>query len=223
MERRDGLILSGHHVRLEPLALEHVPALVAAITEAPASFRYSSAPDTEPEMTEWVHVALAGRDAGRELAFATYSYAHERIVGSTRFYELERWGSTAGIRQPHRRPDACLIGYTWLGASAQRTACNTEAKLLMLSHAFETWRVHRVAFRIDARNDRSRLAVERLGAKFDGVRRAERLGADGMIRDSAFYSVLAAEWLAVKEGLISRLSTLGGESVCTNPRSCSEH
>lgn len=223
MERRDGLILSGHHVRLEPLALEHVPTLVAAINEAPASFRFSSAPDTEPGMTEWVHVALAGRDAGRELPFATYSYVHERIVGSTRFYELERWGSTAEIRQPHRRPDACLIGYTWLGASAQRTACNTEAKLLMLSHAFETWRVHRVAFRIDARNDRSRSAVERLGAKFEGVRRAERLGADGMIRDSAFYSVLAAEWPAVKEGLISRLSTLGGESVCTNPRSCSEH
>jgi RimJ/RimL family protein N-acetyltransferase len=223
MERRDGPILSGHHVRLEPLALEHVPALVAAINEDPASFRFSSAPDTEPAMTEWVHVALAGRDAGRELPFATYSCAHERIVGSTRFYELERWGSTAENPQPDRGPDACLIGYTWLGASAQRTACNTEAKLLMLSHAFETWRVHRVAFRIDARNDRSRLAVERLGAKFEGVRRAERLGADGMVRDSAFYSIVAAEWPAVKEVLINRLSAPGGESVCTNPRSCSEH
>jgi RimJ/RimL family protein N-acetyltransferase len=219
MERRDGLILSGHHVRLEPLALEHVPALVAAINEDPASFRFSTAPDTEPEMTKWVHVALAGRDAGRELPFATYSCAHERIVGSTRFYELKRWGSRAEIPQPGQRPDACLIGYTWLGASAQRTACNTEAKLLMLCHAFETWRVHRVAFRIDARNDRSRLAVERLGAKFEGVRRAERLGADGMVRDSAFYSIVAAEWPAVKEVLISRLSALGGESVCTDPRS----
>jgi RimJ/RimL family protein N-acetyltransferase len=170
-------------------------------------------------MTKWVHVALAGRDAGRELPFATYSCAHERIVGSTRFYELERWGSRAEIPQPGQRPDACLIGYTWLGAAAQRTACNTEAKLLMLCHAFETWRVHRVAFRIDARNDRSRLAVERLGAKFEGVRRAERLGADGMVRDSAFYSIVAAEWPAVKEVLISRLSALGGESVCTDPRS----
>jgi N-acetyltransferase len=210
MERGDGLILSGHHVRLEPLTLEHVPALVDAINEDPASFRFSTAPGTEPAMTEWVHVALAGRDAGSELPFATYSCDQERVVGSTRFYELERWHATAEKLEPDRRPDACLIGYTWLAASAQRTACNTEAKLLMLSHAFETWEVQRVAFRLDARNDRSRLAVERLGAKFEGIRRAERLGADGMVRDSAFYSILAAEWPAVKEGLVSRLSTSGG-------------
>lgn len=205
MDRADGLTLAGNHVRLEPLALEHVPALVAAINEDPSSFRFSTAPDTEAAMSAWVREALAARGAGRELPFATYSCAHERIVGSTRFYELERWHSPAENRQPNRHPDACLIGYTWLGASAQRTACNTEAKLLMLSHAFETWRVHRVAFRIDARNDRSRLAVERLGAKFEGVRRAERLGADGAVRDSAFYSILAPEWPQVKQGLVSRL------------------
>ncbi|MGH2884111.1 MAG: GNAT family N-acetyltransferase [Solirubrobacteraceae bacterium] len=211
MERPDGLILVGDHVRLEPLALEHVPALVAAINEDPASFRFSTAPDTEAEMSAWVQDALAAREAGRELPFATYSSAQERIVGSTRFYDLERWLSPAGEPQRDRPPDACLIGYTWLGASAQRTACNTEAKLLMLSHAFEVWQVHRVAFRIDARNDRSRSAVERLGAKFEGVRRAERLGADGKVRDSAFYSILAAEWPAVKNGLISRLAPSRGE------------
>ncbi len=152
MKRGDGLTLAGHHVRLEPLAFEHVPALVAAINEDPASFRFSTAPDTEPAMSEWVHDALRARDAGRELPFATYSCAHNRVVGSTRFYEMERWHSTADNPQPDRSPDACLIGYTWLGASAQRTPCNTEAKLLMLSHAFETWEVHRVAFRIDARS-----------------------------------------------------------------------
>jgi N-acetyltransferase len=215
MERNEGLTLAGSHVCLEPLSLEHVAALVAAINEDPASFRFSTAPDTEAAMSAWVQEALAGREAGRELPFATYARAHRRIVGSTRFYELERWRSPAESPQRDRRPDACLIGYTWLGASAQRTACNTEAKLLMLSHAFETWHVHRVAFRIDARNDRSRAAVERLGAKFEGIRRAERLGADGAIRDSAFYSILAAEWPAVKEGLISRLTPSRGEPVGT--------
>lgn len=209
MERADGLTLAGNYVRLQPLALEHVPALVAAVNEDPASFRFSTAPDTEAAMSAWVQDALAGRNARRELPFATYSCAHRRIVGSTRFYELERWRSAAEDPRRDRRPDACLIGYTWLGASAQRTACNTEAKLLMLAHAFETWHVHRVAFRIDARNDRSRSAVERLGARFEGIRRAERLGADGTVRDSAFYSILAAEWPAVKTGLVSRLAAGG--------------
>lgn len=206
MVQLDGLALVGDHVRLEPLTLEHVPALVAAIDQDPALFRFSTAPETEAEMLAWVKAALAAREAGRELPFATYSSAQARIVGSTRFYELEHWRSPAEDPERDRSPDACLIGYTWLGASAQRTASNTEAKLLMLSHAFETWEVHRVAFRIDARNDRSRSAVERLGATFEGVRRAERLGADGMVRDSAFYSILAAEWPAVKHGLISRLT-----------------
>jgi len=222
MQRPDGLTLAGNRVRLEPLTLGHVPALVAAINEDPASFRFSTAPDTDAAMWAWVQDALSARDAGRELPFATYSWAHKRIVGSTRFYELERWRSPAENPQPDRRPDACLIGYTWLGASAQRTACNTEAKLLMLSHAFETWQVHRVAFRIDARNDRSRSAVERLGAKFEGVRRAERLGADGTVRDSAFYSILAVEWPAVKKGLISRLAASRGEPVDTNPPNTAE-
>jgi N-acetyltransferase len=205
VERPDGLILVGDHVRLVPLRLEHVPALVAAINEDPTLFRFSTAPDTEAEMSAWVQDALAAREAARELPFATYSCAQERIVGSTRFYELERWRSPVENSPRDQPPDACLIGYTWLAASAQRTACNAEAKLLMLSHAFEVWQVQRVAFRIDARNDRSRSSVERLGAKFEGVRRAERLGADGNVRDSAFYSILTAEWPAVKNGLISRL------------------
>jgi RimJ/RimL family protein N-acetyltransferase len=206
MERLDRVTLVGKHVRLEPLTLNHVPALVAAINEDRASFRFSTAPDNHAAMSAWVQDTLAARDAGRELPFATYSCAYERVVGSTRFYDLERWRSPAENAQRDRRLDACLIGYTWLGASAQRTGCNTEAKLLMLSHAFENWQAQRVAFRIDARNDRSRSAVERLGAKFEGIRRAERLGADGTVRDSAFYSILAAEWPAVKDGLTSRLA-----------------
>jgi N-acetyltransferase len=213
MERPDALALVGNHVRLEPLTLDHVPALVAAINEDPTSFRFSTAPETEAAMSAWVQDALAARETGRELPFATYSSAHKRIVGSTRFYDLERWHSPSEKPRRDRPPDACLIGYTWLGASAQRTACNTEAKLLMLSHAFETWQVHRVAFRIDARNDGSRAAVERVGATFEGIRRAERLGADGQVRDSAFYSILAAEWPAVKQGLVRRLAPSSSGSV----------
>ena len=114
-------------------------------------------------MSTWVQDALNGQEAGRELPFATYSRAHGRVVGSTRFYELEFWQWPS--QDPRRRgdyPDACLIGYTWLGAAAQRSACNTEAKLLMLSHAFDAWEVQRVAFRTDSRNERSRSAIERL-------------------------------------------------------------
>jgi N-acetyltransferase len=206
MLRPDHLALAGHHVRLEPLALEHVPALVAAVNEDRAAFRFSTAPADDAAMSRWVGDALAAREAGRELPFATYSCAQNRVVGSTRFYDLERWDSRSEESQRDRHPDACMIGYTWLGASAQRTACNTEAKLLMLSHAFETWQVHRVAFRLDARNERSRAAVERLGATFEGIRRAERLGADGAIRDSAFYSILPAEWPEIKRRLVERLA-----------------
>jgi N-acetyltransferase len=208
MEPSARLTLAGTHVRLEPLSVDHVPALVAAANEDRASFQFSTAPGTQAAMLVWVQDALTGQDAGRELPFATYSHAHGRIVGSTRFYDLEFWQWPAEDR--HRRgrsPDACLVGYSWLAASVQRTACNTEAKLLMLSHAFEVWETRRVAFRIDSRNERSRSSVEHLGARFEGIRRAERLGADGAVRDSAFYSILASEWPAVKQGLVARLAS----------------
>jgi N-acetyltransferase len=208
MEQSGRLTLTGIHVRLEPLSVDHVPALVAAANEDRASFRFSTAPSTEAAMLAWVRDALTGQDAGRELPFATHSHAHGRIVGSTRFYDLEFWRWPA--EAPHPRgdqPDACLVGYSWLAASVQRTACNTEAKLLMLSHAFEVWEMHRVAFRIDSRNERSRASVERLGARFEGIRRAERLGADGAVRDSAFYSILAPEWPAIKQRLVDRLTS----------------
>jgi N-acetyltransferase len=202
------LTLAGAHVRLEPLSVDHVPALVAAANEDRQSFQFSTAPGTQAAMLAWVKDALTGRDARRELPFATYSQAHGRIVGSTRFYDLEFWPWPAGDR--HRRghsPDACLVGYSWLAAGVQRTGCNTEAKLLMLSQAFEVWQTRRVAFRIDSRNERSRASVERLGARFEGIRRAERLGADGAVRDSAFYSILASEWPAIKQGLVARLAS----------------
>jgi RimJ/RimL family protein N-acetyltransferase len=124
------------------------------------------------------------------------------VLGSTRFWNLERWSWPQGHPRHGRHfPDACEIGYTWLTRSAIRTASNTEAKLLMLTYAFETWRVLRVCFHTDARNQRSRAALERIGGKFEGILRAHRMAADYTARDSVRYSIIEAEWPAVKQWL----------------------
>jgi N-acetyltransferase len=118
--------------------------------------------------------------------------------------EVWRWAPDS----PYQRqgvPDAADIGYTWLAASAQRSPVNTEAKLLMMGHAFETWRVHRVGLQTDARNTRSRAAIERIGGRLDGILRADRPGTDDTVRDSARFSILAAEWPEVKDRLTARL------------------
>jgi RimJ/RimL family protein N-acetyltransferase len=133
------------------------------------------------------------------------------VVGSTRFFNVERWrwppGHTA--QRPPDRPDAVEIGWTWLAAAAQRTPINTEAKLLLLTHAFEAWGCHRVTLKTDSRNQRSRAAIERLGAKLDGIVRAHMPAVDGPIRDTALYSIVAAEWPAIKARLQQRLAAPG--------------
>ena len=200
-------ILAGRHVRLEPLAHTHIPGLVAAAREDSALYRWSTVPQGVMEMAQYVDSALGGREAGSALPFATVRAEDDTVIGSTRFFELERWAWPAG--HPHSRRngfDSCEIGYTWLAASASRTAANTEAKLLMLSHAFEAWGVHRVCFHTDVRNERSRAALERIGAQFEGVLRAHRLAADLVPRDSARYSIVAAEWPQLKQRLQERLT-----------------
>ena len=141
------------------------------------------------------------------MPFATVDQTTRRIVGSTRFGNIEYWSWPAG--NPNQRgedlPDAVEIGWTWLSADAQRTGIKTEAKLLMLTHAFEGWRVHRVWLMTDPRNTPSREAILRLGARFDGVLRAHTVGADGTVRDSAAYSIVDGEWPGLKERLQSRL------------------
>jgi len=104
-------------------------------------------------------------------------------------------------------PDVVDIGFTWLAGSAQRTPVNTEAKLLMMTHAFEVWRVHRVALQTDVRNTRSRAAIERIGGRLDGILRADRPGADDTVRTSARFSIVATEWPDVKARLTSRLKS----------------
>ena len=158
-------------------------------------------------MAQYVDVAIAWREAGTALPFATVRVADDTVIGSTRFFLIERWSWPDGHPGSRRAgPDGCEIGYTWLTPAAIRTAANTEAKLLMLAHAFDTWDVHRVCFHTDARNERSRNALLGIGAKFEGVLRAHRLASDLRPRDSARYSITAAEWPGVREQLERRLA-----------------
>ena len=116
------------------------------------------------------------------------------MIGSTRFFDIERWAWPEGHERYGRKfPDACEIGYTWLAPSALRTAANTEAKFLMLTRAFENWETLRVCLHTGGRNARSRAAIERIGAKFEGILRSHRMAADFIARDSARYSIIAAE------------------------------
>ena len=192
----DPIVLRGTSVRLEPLSPEHVPALMAAASADRSTYEFTFVPDQPDAMAAYVATALDEQRIGRTYAFATVQ--HERIVGSTRFMDIDYW-------QESPVPSALEIGGTWLSASAQRTAANTEAKLLMLTHAFEIWQVHRVTFKTDARNERSRRAIERIGAKFEGIRRAHLVVPDGSIRDSAYFSIIASEWPDVKERLYKLL------------------
>jgi RimJ/RimL family protein N-acetyltransferase len=195
-------VLVGKHARLEPLEHRHVDGLVAAAAADPGLYRWSPVPQGRVEATRYVDTALAWRDAGSAVPFATVRLADDVVIGSTRFWNLERWSWPEG-HPSHGRgaPDACEIGYTWLAQSAIRTAANTEAKLLMLTHAFETWQVLRVCFHTDARNQRSRAALERIGGQLEGILRAHRMAADHIPRDSVRYSIVASEWPAARHGL----------------------
>jgi len=198
----EGLVLPGRHVRLEPLDHRHVDGLVAAAAADPSLYQWSPTPRGKVEATSYVDTALAWREAGSAVPFAIIRVDDGAVIGSTRFWNLERWSWPQGHPSHGRStPDACEIGYTWLTRSAIRTRANTEAKLLMLTHAFETWQVLRVCFHTDARNQRSRAALERIGGKFEGILRAHRMAADYIARNSVRYSIIAAEWPAVRQRL----------------------
>jgi RimJ/RimL family protein N-acetyltransferase len=168
--------LQGKHIRLQPLEHRHVDGLVAAAGEDATLYQWSPVPRGSVEALAYVNTALAWKNAGSAVPYAILRNQDNAILGSTRFWNLERWAWPPGHPSHGRQvPDACEIGYTWLTRSAIRTAANTEAKLLMLTHAFEVWRVLRVCFHTDARNQRSRAALERIGGRFEGVLRAHRM------------------------------------------------
>ena len=202
------LVLEGQHVRLEPLTLGHAAALWAAARGPRDTYVFTTVPEDEGATVRYIETALGDQEAGRSMPFATIARSTGRVVGSTRFLNIEFWTWPPGsaLQRGLDVPDVVEIGATWLAADAQRTAINTEAKLCMLTHAFETWRVHRVSLMTDARNQRSRNAILRVGAQFDGVIRAQRTAVDGTIRDTAAFSILESEWPMVKDKLRARLN-----------------
>jgi N-acetyltransferase len=197
--------LAGRHVRLEPLRIEHVDDLVLAASVDRSTYGFTKVPLDEEEMRAYVAGLIADRDAGRVVAFAQRRLATGDLVGCTRYMEMVWW-------RGRDVPDEVEVGGTWLSAGAQRTAVNTEAKRLLLAHAFEVWGVARVALCTDARNERSRAAIARLGATLEGVLRNHRPvmigGATGTPepRDTAVYSIVDREWPAIRDALDARLS-----------------
>jgi len=199
-------ILQGKHIRLEPLEHRHIEGLAAASAIDPSLYQWSPIPQGPLETTRYVETALAWRDAGTAVPFAVVRLEDGVVIGSTRFFNMECWAWPPGHPLHGRStPDVCEIGYTWFTRSAIRTAANTEAKWLMLTHAFEQWEMLCVYFHTDKRNQRSRGALERIGGQFEGILRVHRLAADFTPRDSARYSIVAAEWPGVKRMLQERL------------------
>jgi len=207
--------LQGRFVRLEPLCDSHIAPLVIAAAEDRSNYQWTYTPDGTEQMTDYVTDALEKVSSGAHIAFATVRLDEdggERVVGATRFCEMAYWQWPPGaVHQRHGIPDVVDIGFTWLAGSAQRSSVNTEAKLLMMGHAFEVWQVHRVALQTDVRNSRSRNAIERIGGQLDGIMRADRPGSDDTVRTSARFSIMAAEWPEVKVRLNDRLASGAGE------------
>ncbi len=304
-------MLTDRRIRLEPLHIDHVDALLRAATEERLTYSFVAVPATRPAMAEYVSAAIADRDGGLAVPFVIRDLAADdagggRVVGSTRFLDLGFWrpesnahspgasasatatgwsstqqaggndqswtttsttahssgtgtvtvrtsthhlgtagdasqsggsrtpprapregrpgpgGATAGASAPEvpaappakgqissvpvDPPSVAEIGATWLAASAQRTHINTRAKMLLFSQAFDDWSAVRVCLKTDVRNARSRAAIDRLGARFEGVRRAHMLATDGTARDTAYYSVLREEWPGVQAVLVARLA-----------------
>jgi len=187
--------LTGAHVRLEPLGREHVPALLAAAADPAVFAWFLTRPRGEPaEMARWVEDACRAQEAGTEVAWAVVRRADGRVVGSTRYLD---------IRRPHRSLE---IGNTWLAKEAQRTAINTETKLLLLTQAFEALGAARVQLKTDERNAASRAALLRIGCTFEGVLRRYQARHDGFLRNTAMFSLIAEEWPAAKARLEARLA-----------------
>ncbi len=207
----DDLILSGKYVRLVPLTMDHAAGLVEAAGVSRKTYNYTSVPTDFTSAKLYIERALQQRFKKEAIAFATLDKKSGQLVGTTRFMSMEYWNCPEGspLKRESGSPDVVEIGATWLSEPLQRTGINTDAKLLMLTHAFETWKVHRVTLKTDARNEKSRRNIERVGAKLDGILRAHMPAYDGAIRDTAFYSITASEWPTVRDHLRQRLTTHG--------------
>jgi RimJ/RimL family protein N-acetyltransferase len=185
--------LQGEHVILEPLATEHADALARAAADGELwKLWYTSVPAPGAERA-YIDTALAMREHQGAMPFVVRDARTGDIVGSTRLFNVEA---------AHRRAE---IGHTWYAQRVQRTALNTEAKLLLLTHAFESLNANAIEFRTHFMNHQSRAAIARLGAKQDGILRHHQIGRDGVIRDTVVFSIIAPEWPAVRANLLFKL------------------
>jgi RimJ/RimL family protein N-acetyltransferase len=202
--RIDPFALHGRHVDLVPLAREHASELAEAAAGDRSTYGYTEVPATVEHAADYIDRLLAQRDAGTAVPFAQRRTADGRLVGCTRFMELRHW-------RGRDEPDEVEIGGTWLAHDAQRGPINTEAKLLLLVHAFEVWGVTRVALATDVRNERSRRAIERIGAHFEGTLRHHRpslaAGEQGLPRDTALFAITDDDWPLVRARLARRLAS----------------
>ncbi|MCX5333924.1 GNAT family N-acetyltransferase [Streptomyces sp. NBC_00140] len=198
----EGPVLEGELVRLEPLSPTHVTELAVAAEEDRGTYEFTWVPRAD-EVADYVDAQLARAATGRLAPYAQVSRATGRVVGATSYWEPRSWLSDDTL-------DAIEIGFTWLARSAQGTGVNAEAKLLLLRHAFEVWNVSRVDLKTDARNARSRAAIESVGAQFEGVlrnwSRSWAPGEDNQLRDSAIFSITADEWPERRKRLERRVA-----------------
>jgi len=184
------------------MSLDHVDALVEAANEDRSTYGYTEVPTSREQMTAYVLGLLEQHQNDLMMPFVQIEASSDTVVGATRYLTIR---CEAGRTFPF----AVEIGGTWLAASSQRTRINTEAKLLLLDYAFSTWQAVRVDFKTDARNDRSRVAIQRLGAVYEGVLRKSQSslvsGEELLFRDSAYFSILDTEWPMVQSELRSRI------------------
>jgi len=187
--------LEGRHVRLEPLAKAHLAGLAEVGLDEELWRWIPTAVRTREEMAAYIETALQEQERGVSLPFAILEKATGRAIGSSRYGNIDR---------THHRVE---IGWTWVAREWQRTAMNTEAKYLLLKHAFESLGCMRVELKTDSLNEKSRAAILRIGAKEEGIFRNHMITASGRIRHSAYYSIIDSEWPAVKARLEAKLSS----------------
>lgn len=187
------VVLEGKHVKLEPMRIDHLPALCEVGLNQPIWKWTNNIVAETADIERYVRAALADRDRVTALPFVTIDQASGKVVGSTRFGNIDALNRKAEI------------GWTWINPRWQRTAINSEAKLLMLTHAFEVWKCIRVELKTDANNKVSQKAIQRLGAVKEGILRNHMITESGRYRDSVFFSIIETEWESVKANLASKI------------------